>query len=320
MKKIAFRHVPFTPDQIEELKSMAAAAGYETVWCPDRVIPELDTIQDCEILMGYFPPDMLKSLPGLKWVQTPAAGVERLCGDLYANDDVVLTNCSGAFGVAISEYMLTGLLMLLRLMPAYMKNQHAHIWKCMGTCRSVYGSTITVVGMGDIGTKFAQRAKALGATVRGVRRSLGEKPECFDEVYSSDRICEAVTDVDAVVMCLPGTKAAQKLVSAEAIACMRPDTIIVNCGRGATLDEEAMIKALQEGKLGGAVMDVATVEPLPADSPLWDMENVIITPHISGHDDDPVNFSSIFAIFKENLTRYFAQQPLTHVVDRSRGY
>jgi len=318
--KIAFRHVPFTPDQIAELNAMAASAGYETVWCPSRVVPELSSIQDCEVLMGYFPPDMLKSLPNLKWVQTPAAGVERLCGDIYPNDDVVLTNCSGAFGVAISEYMLTGTLMLMRLMPAYMKNQGQHIWKCMGTCRSVYGSTITVVGMGDIGTKFAERVKALGATVRGVRRSLGEKPACFDEVYTSDRIVEAVKDADVVAMCLPGTKAAQKLVSAECIAAMRPDTIVVNCGRGATLDEEALIKALQEGKLGGAVMDVATVEPLPADSPLWDMENVIITPHISGHDDDPVNYASIFAIFKENLTRYLNKQPLTHVVDRSRGY
>lgn len=318
--KIAFRHVPFNAEQIAELNALAASAGYETVWCPDRVIPELSTIENCEVLMGYFPPDMLKSLPKLKWVQTPAAGVERLCGDIYASDDVVLTNCSGAFGVAISEYMLTGTLMLMRLMPAYMKNQGQHIWKCMGTCRSIYGSKVVVVGMGDIGTKFAQRVKALGAYVRGVRRSAGEKPECFDEVYTSDRIVEAVADADVVAMCLPGTKAAQKLVSAECIANMRPDTIIVNCGRGATLDEEAMIKALQEGKLGGAVLDVFTTEPLPTDSPLWDMENVILTPHISGHDDDPVNIVSIFAIFKENLTRYLNKQPLTHVVNRSRGY
>lgn len=174
--------------------------------------------------------------------------------------------------------------------------------------------------MGDIGTKFAARMKALGATVRGVHRSNRPAPDCFDEVYTSDRICEAVAGADVVAMCVPGTKDAQKLVSAECIAAMRPDAILVNCGRGSTLDEEALIRALQEKKLGGAVLDVANVEPLPADSPLWDMENVVITPHISGHDDDPVNCASIFEIFKENLTRYIKHEPLTHVVDRSRGY
>ena len=318
--KIAFRHVPFTPEQIYVLKRIASEAGHETIWCPDRVLPELSAIEDCEVLMGYFPPDMLKSLPRLKWIQTPSAGVEKLCGDLYANDDVVLTNCSGAFGVAISEYMITGVLMLMRLMPAYLANQRAHIWKCMGNCRSIYGSTVTVVGMGDIGTKFATRMKALGATVRGVRRSASPCPDCFDAVYTSDRICEAVAGADVVAMCVPGTREAQKLVSAECIAAMRPDAILVNCGRGATLDEEALICALQEKCLGGAVLDVAAVEPLPAQSPLWDMENVIITPHISGHDDDPVNYTSIFEIFRDNLTRYLNHEPLRHVVDRSRGY
>lgn len=318
--KIAFRHVPFTAEQISILNQLAKNAGYETVWYPNGELPNPEALQDCEALMGYFPPDMLKSLPNLQWVQTPAAGVEKLCGALYANDDVVLTNCSGAFGVAISEYMITGVLMLMRLMPVYLDNQHKHVWKTAGTCRSIYGSTVTVIGMGDIGSKFAARMKALGATVRGVRRSNRPKPDAFDEVYTSDRICEAVSGADVVAMCVPGTREAQNLVSADCIAAMRPDTILVNCGRGATLDESALIHALQAHKLGGAVLDVFAVEPLPADSPLWDMENVILTPHISGHDDDPVNYASIFEIFKENLTRYLNHEPLTHIVDRSRGY
>lgn len=318
--KIAFRHVPFTPEQVSVLNHLIASAGHEAVWCPNHERPELAAIQDCEVLMGYFPADMFKDLPHLKWVQTPSAGVEKLCGDIYASKDVVLTNCSGAFGVAISEYMITGILMLMRRMPAYLSNQRAHIWKAMGSCRSIYGSTVTVIGMGDIGTKFATRMKGLGATVRGVRRRDCARPDCFDAVYTSDRICEAVSGADVVAMCVPGTREAQKLVSGACIASMRPDTILVNCGRGSTLDEEALIRALQEKKLGGAVLDVATIEPLPADSPLWDMENVIITPHISGHDDDPVNYTSIFEIFKENLEHYLKHEPLKHVVNRERGY
>ena len=160
----------------------------------------------------------------------------------------------------------------------------------------------------------------MGATVRGVRRTLGKKPADFDAVYTSDQLAEAVRDVDVVVMCLPGTAATRGMLSRECIAQMGPQTIVVNCGRGFTVDEEALIDALREKRIAGAVLDVTAVEPLSPDSPLWDMEHVILTPHISGHDDDPVNYQFIFRIFRENLTRYLAGQPLEHQVDRTRGY
>lgn len=140
---------------------MARAGGYETLWCADGATPQAEELKDCEVLMGYFPPALLPELPALKWLQTPAAGVDKLCGNIFARDDAVLTNCSGAFGVAIAEYMVTGILMLMRLMPEYASNQQHHVWKCMGSCRSIYGSTITVVGMGDIGSRFAHVAKAM---------------------------------------------------------------------------------------------------------------------------------------------------------------
>lgn len=318
--KIAFRHVPFNAEQVAELNALAAQGGYETLWCENGAVPTAEEVADCEVLMGYFPPDLIKTMPALKWVQTPAAGVEKLCTDIYQNPDAVLTNCSGAFGVAISEYMITGLLMLMRNMPAYMQNQHNHVWKCVGTCRAICGSKITVVGMGDIGSKFAARAKAMGAYVRGVRRTAGTAPANFDEVYTSDRLVEAVQGVDAVVMCLPGTKSTSGMISKEVIDAMGPDTIVVNCGRGYTMDQSALIAALQEKRIAGAVLDVFEAEPLDETSPLWDMENVVATPHISGHDDDPINIASIYAIFTENLKRWISNQPMTHVVDRTRGY
>lgn len=318
--KIAFRHVPFCAEQIDTLNALAARGGYETLWCENGSLPTAEEASECEVLMGYFPPDLIKTMPALKWVQTPAAGVERLCGDIYQNPNAILTNCSGAFGVAISEYMLTGLLMLMRNMPAYMHNKQNHVWKCVSTCRSICGSRITVVGMGDIGSSFAARAKAMGAYVRGVRRTAGTAPENFDEVYTSDHLIEAVKAVDAVVMCLPGTKSTAGIISKKVIDAMDPGTIVVNCGRGYTMDQGALIAALQENRLAGAVLDVFEVEPLEKSSPLWDMENVILTPHISGHDDDPINIASIYSIFVENLERWINQQPLTHVVDRARGY
>lgn len=318
--KIAFRHVPFSTEQIQAMDQLARSAGYETIWCKGTSLPSPEELAECEVLMGYFPPDLFKSMPKLRWVQTPAAGVERLCSAVYASPDVQVTNCSGAFGIAIAEYMLTGLLMLMRLMPAYMNNQKEHRWQCMGTCRSIYGSRITVVGMGDIGSSFAARAKAMGAHIRGVRRTAQAVPENYDEVFTSDRLVEAVQGADAVVLCLPGTPATTGLISAEVIDAIGSDTIVVNCGRGYTVDQDALVLALQEKRLGGAVLDVAAAEPLPADSLLWDMENVIITPHISGHDDDPINIASIYAIFCENLKRWIEGKELIHKVDRSRGY
>lgn len=318
--KIAFRHVPFTPAQRAELDALCAGYGCQTLWCAPDQAPDAALLADCDALMGYYPTELLAKLPRLRWLQVPCAGVERYCAGVFADDSVVLTNCAGAFGVAIAEYMVTGLLMLMRLMPAYMANQREKVWRCMGECRSIYGSVITVVGMGDIGRRFAHVAKAMGATVRGVRRSPAAPVEDFDEVYTSADLARAVEGADAVALCLPATAQTRGMVSRKVLARMRPDALLVNCGRGVTVDEAALVEALQQGRLGGAVLDVAAVEPLPADSPLWSMPNVIVTPHISGHDDDPVNYQFIFGIFRDNLQRFLTGQPLQHVVDRTRGY
>lgn len=318
--KIAFRQTPFSAEQQSRLDALARDAGYETLWCADGAVPTLEQLADCEALLGYFPTDLISRLPALRWVQTPAAGVEKLCAIADWPPDVALTNCSGAFGVAIAEYMLMGLLMLMRNMPAYMENQHAHVWKCVGMCRSVYQSRITVVGMGDIGCAFAARVRALGAYVRGVRRSPCGAADGFDEVFSSGRLADAVRDADAVALCLPRTTQTAGLVSAEVISAMSPKTIVLNCGRGSTVDQPALTRALKEGRIAGAVLDVTCVEPLPADDPLWDMKNVLITPHISGSDGDPVNTQAIYDIFEANLRRFLVHEPLAHVVNRAVGY
>lgn len=318
--KIAFRHLFLNREQQSFLDTLARAAGLEPLWYADDELPLASQLQDCQVLVGNFPPELLSQLPSLQWMQTAYAGVDKLCAASWANPDAILTNCSGAFGIAIAEYMLTGLMMLFRLMPDYALNQQSKTWQRVGPCRSIYGSTITVVGMGDIGSRFAHIARAMGATIRGVRRTAGAIPPDFDAVYTAAQLSEAVAGADAVVMALPGTPATRHMVDEKIIACMNPDTIIVNCGRGATLDEEALIAALQENRLAGAVLDVMETEPLPASSPLWHMKNVIITPHISGRNEDDVNGQAIYRIIAGNLERYGRGQPLTHVVDRSLGY
>ena len=266
-------------------------------------------------------PATFKSLPELRWVQTPAAGVERLCGDIYARKDVVLTNGSGAFGIDIAEYVVGGVLSLFRHLPAYHTAQAERSWGRQGVGRSICDSTVCVIGCGNVGSTIAERMKALGAAcVRGMDRTRDIASPAFDEHYLMDEPEAALAGADIVAVSLPSTPETQKLVSARFFECMNEGTVFANVGRGVTVDQDALTAALQEGKIAGAVLDVFEVEPLPQESPLWGLENVIVTPHVAGWDDDLVNVRALFEIFRENLTRYLAGDELTHVVDRARGY
>ena len=317
--RIAMANVSFTREQIEDFKRLAAQHGSELVTHEDGTRLTDSQLKDFDALMGHFPPKLLPGLPRLRWMQVPSAGVNHLSG-FFDPNKVILTNSSGAFGVPIAEYLMTGLLMLYRRMPAYLKNQREHLWRGVGTSQAIYGSLVTVVGLGDIGGSFARRMHFMGARVRGVKRSASEKPEYLEALYPVDRLAEAVEGADAVALCLPSTRETSGLVSEEIIRRMKPGAVILNAGRGVTLDEPALIRALQQGRLGGAVLDVTAVEPLPGDSPLWDMENVILTPHISGSNNDPVCINATYKIFRDNLERFLTGKPLMNLVDIHLGY
>lgn len=316
--RIALRNLPFTQEQIEHLTGMIHAVGGEAFSLPADSVPDETLLASCDALIGYFPPEMLGGLSRLRWLQVPCAGVERYCAALP--EGAVLTNCSGAFGMAIAEYLLAGLLALFRHLPEYQAQQRQALWQPLAPCRTVCGSVITVVGMGDIGSHFAALVKAMGATVRGVCRTLRDAKEPYDEVYTAEQVAQAVRGADAVALCLPATAQTRGMISAEILHGMGPQAVVLNCGRGAVLDEAALDTALARGELAGAVLDVAEAEPLPASSPLWRRENVIITPHVSGRDGDAVNAIRIYRIIEENLRLFLSGCPLTHVVDRVRGY
>lgn len=317
--KLALANVPFTPEHTDALTRLAAQHGSVlTYFAPGSSLTPSE-LAEYDALLGSFPPKTVKALPRLRWVQTPSAGVDHLRGAVEAGR-TTLTNASGAFGVPIAEYMMTGLLMLYRRMPAYLKNQRAHIWRAEGTTRAIYGSVVTVVGMGDIGENFARRMHAMGARVRGVKRRPGDKPDYLEALYTSDALAEAVDGADTVALCLPATDETRGLIDEAILRRMKADAVLINAGRGATVDEDALIRALRDGHLSGAVLDVTNVEPLPEDSPLWAMENVIITPHVSGSNGDPICYNVIFEIFRDNLERFLTGAPLKNVVDVSAGY
>ncbi len=279
-------------------------------------------IGQCEILYGYIPPEKLRAAESLRWLACASSGVEQYLGEyLYANPGVILTNSAGAYGITISEHIIMTLLMLLRRMPEYNAVTAAHQWESLGRIRSIYGSVITVIGTGDIGTAFAQRAKALGAAhIRGVHRSNRVLPRCFDESYAVEDLDFALAGADAVIMCVPGTKETENLMTRERLGLLKKTSVLINVGRGSSLDQDALMDALNSGKIAGAALDVTTPEPLPADHPLWNTKNLILTPHVSGNMTLDITCDLDVNLFCDNLTRYCRKQPMKHIVERSVGY
>lgn len=280
-------------------------------------------ISDCEILYGYYPAAVLKRAECLRWFATASAGVDPFLEDaVYAHpDQVLLTNSAGSYGTTISEHMLMVMLMLLRRMPEYTALTQNREWRNIGAVRSIWGSRITIIGMGDIGTNLARRVKALGAAhVCGVRRTKKPSDPAYDQVLTLAELPEAVKDADIVALCLPATKETNGVFSKEIIDGLSPKTFVVNVGRGSAIDQPALVAALNEGRIAGAALDVMTPEPLPIDDPLYDAANVILTPHISGNMSLGHTCDLNVDMFCRNLKRYFTGEPLHHLVDRSVGY
>lgn len=305
----------------QQILQTAAPLGYEVRFF--RTNREAyGQVEDCEILYGHCQGKLLASAPQLRWFAACYAGVDRMCDEkLYRNPDCILTNASGAYGVTIAEHLIMVLLMLLRRMPEYAELNRAHCWKLLGSIRSLYGSRITVLGTGDIGTCFARRVKAMEpAKVIGVRRTLAPCDPAFDEVHTVEELDSLLPETDILVMCLPGTADTVKLLNRERLALLPSTALVANIGRGSAVDQEALLDALRSGRLAGATLDVVDPEPLPADHPLWDAPNLLLTPHISGNTTLGYTCDRNVAMFCDNLTRYANGQPMAHVVDRKKGY
>lgn len=309
-----------TPARQQKLRQAAEQNGFEL----NIVQKGQYTAQDLagsEILFGNYPPAMLKEVSGLKWVATASAGVDSYCSDgIYPSRDVILTNSSGAYGIAIAEHLLTCTLMLMRRMREYEEGQRQKRWKYLGKIRSVYGSTVTVVGIGNIGGNFARRCKAMGATVRGVKRTAGQKPDYIDQLYLTEQLDQAIEGADVVALCLPGTQQTRMIMTAERLGKLKKGAYLLNIGRGTALDQDALYRLLKEGHLAGAALDVTNPEPLPPEHPLWQLDNLILTPHISGNDSLDYTTDTILSQFIENLALYKQGKPMNHVIDRTIGY
>ncbi|MBQ7714151.1 MAG: D-2-hydroxyacid dehydrogenase [Oscillospiraceae bacterium] len=311
-----------TDDYRRQIDAAAAKHGYAARYFPDSR-SAVGNADDCEILFGHCSQKVIASARNLKWFCCCWAGVDRFCKDeLYQNPDCLLSNSSGAYGVTIAEHLVMVSLMLLRRQMEYDALMRSRGWDTLaGNIRSLRDCRITVLGTGDIGAEFARRARAFApAKLIGVRRSAKAGDPAFDETRTTAELDALLPETDLLVMALPNTPETAGILSRARLALLPRGAFVVNVGRGAAVDQDALIDALNGGHLAGAALDVVEPEPLPADHPLRDAKNLLLTPHVAGNTTLPYTQRKTVDMFLEDLENYVSGKPLKHVVDRKRFY
>jgi phosphoglycerate dehydrogenase-like enzyme len=283
------------------------------------------TLADSDVAFTPFlKPEMIPTAERLRWVHSSAAAVEGLLPlAALAEHDVIVTNSRGVQAIPMAEHVMGGLLVLSRRFDRtlaaqrerrWIQNELSSDWPWM-----LHGRSMTIVGLGTIGLEVAKRAHAFGMQVTGVRRRADEtRPNVVDRVVTPDRLSEALVGCDVLVLSAPGVSATQRMIGARELALLNPGAILINVARAQIVDDTAMREALSSGQLGGAVLDVFEREPLDAESPLWSMPNVVITPHSSGFRES--HWTEVVDLFTDNLRRFRQGEPLRNVVDTAAGY
>ena len=274
---------------------------------------------DARTIGGNVPATLSDVAPRLKWIQLTSAGADRLLNSGFIESGIVVTTVSGLHATPIGEFVLSAILMFSKGAPQTMRAQLKHEWSRFAP-RELSGKTVGIVGLGHIGAEVGRLAKAFGCRVIATKRSATEPHRGLyaDEILPSADLHRLLGESDYVVLSMPLTPETRGMIGEPELRTMKPAAVLVNIARGPVTVEADLIRALREGWIAGAALDVFDHEPLSADSPLWDMENVILTPHISGGTE--IYNQRAVAIFADNLRRYLAGEPLQNVVDPSRGY
>lgn len=286
---------------------------------PAQIEGQPDLLGQVEIVYGGLGGDQIAQAARLRWLQTGGAGVEGLIPHVQS-DSLTLTNARGVGAAPITEHMFGMLLMQTRRLAQAWDRQKTHGWNGDGLGDRVgllWGKTLGVLGVGAIGGHSAEVGKAFGMRVIGLRRGGGSHP-AVERMYTPDDRAAFLAECDVVLNTLPLTDSTRGFLGRAELAALRPGAILVNTGRGGTVDTDSLLDALRSGRLGAALLDVTDPEPLPPGHPLWATENVYITPHYSGSRPDYGERAD--AIFLDNLGRYLAGQPLVNVVNKREGY
>ncbi len=285
-----------------------------------------EQIADAEILIAWsIRPEQFRAAKKLRWIHSPAAAVHQLMFPELIESDVILTNAREVHGPVVAEHVIALMFALAKKIPEAVRLQQKHVWgqetlwRERPRPREITGATLGLVGVGSVGREVAKRASALGMRVIAVREHPDKQvPEGVSDVYSTSAFEIFLPQCDYVVLAVPITASTQKLMNAERFEQMNPDACLINVGRGPLIDEGALIAALRNHQIGGAALDVFEQEPLPADSQLWDLENLLITPHTAGLTEKL--WERHYRLFSDNLQRYLGSKSLSGIVDKRKGY
>jgi phosphoglycerate dehydrogenase-like enzyme len=284
--------------------------------------PAPDDVLQCEALFTWDPSnpflrDNWSRFTNLRWVHASSAGVDRLLFPELVDSEVVLTNSRYVFDEAIAEYVIGLMLLMSKDLGTTLALQREHRW-VKRESDTLHGKVAVLVGAGPIARRVARLAKSFGMVVHGIGRTARSGDPDFGDISTAESLQSLFAVADYVVMVLPKTPATERLVDAAALEALRPAARLINVGRAWSLDQDALLRALRDGRLAAAALDVVTPEPLPADDPLWDTPNLIISPHMSG--DHRGWQADIARLFDANLELWLRGEALRNVVDKHLGY
>jgi phosphoglycerate dehydrogenase-like enzyme len=260
---------------------------------------------------------VLDRASGLRWVHSPSAGVEHWPLQELANRNITLTNAAGVFAIPIAEWVLATMLRIVKRVDALVDAQREHRWVNDFAADELHGKTLLVLGTGGIGGEIITRAQAFGMRVWGSNRS-GRSVPGAEWVVRGEAWREVLPQVDFLVSTLPLTDETRQMINEAELASLHAGAWVINVGRGATINEDALVDAVRNGRIGGAALDAWTTEPLPPDHPAWTLPNVIISPHASG--SSPAGRDRGLDLFVENLLRFTRGEQLANEVDLKSGY
>ena len=315
---LAFQDGEMSPEHLAQIQAIAPDRELVVTQDLTRIEALLD---DIEIAACSFPRDLLERAPKLRWFQNWGAGADWLLRyPALIERDLIVTNTSGVHAIPISEHILALMLAFSCRLPQQFQNQQKQIWQSPRSPSDfeIAGKTMLLIGVGAIGERTAQVASALGMNVIGLRRNPANLVDGVSKMVGINQLHDVLPQADFVVLTVPLTPETEAMIGEAELKLMRPNAYIINIGRGRTIDEPALIRALQEERIAGVGLDVVAQEPLDPASPLWTMPNVILTAHYSGHT--PAYTERALEIFLDNLERYLAGRPLRNVVDKRLGY
>lgn len=305
----------FSEDEFKSFEDL----GYEIIFEDEKDFSLTDEMKDAEVLVCFNPFEKLKlaDFPNLKWIQLLSAGINQVPADEVLERKILLTNNRGGYSIPIAEWIVLKALEMINNSKEFYEKQKEKLWEMDNSLRELHGKTIGFIGTGDIAQEAAKRLEAFGVNIIGIS-ATGKAANHFHETHPIDKINEIIGRCDFVVIAAPYTDQTHHLINEKVFSNMKDSVYLINIARGSIIDEKVMIEHLKSGKIKKAALDVFEVEPLPVDNPLWEMENVIISPHNCWGSE--MTHQRRVEIAQKNMKKYANNEELVNVIDLNKGY